>query len=104
MEYQDEAGAETSDTAEVNSRAMLASGTTYESAPEAGMSGRGSGSRGIRLECCPMCLMLFPARCDSVYFQVRNNTLAYKTLRVLITYANRGGVAYSLSIQFTHIC
>lgn len=38
----------------------IKSGSEPEIDNEAGMSGRGLGSNGLRLECCPMCLMPFP--------------------------------------------
>ncbi|XP_053092163.1 Fanconi anemia core complex-associated protein 20 [Pangasianodon hypophthalmus] len=40
----------------------IKSGLDPEMDNEAGTSGRGLGSDGLRLECCPMCLMPFPAR------------------------------------------
>lgn len=39
----------------------MTSGSEPEISNEAGMSERGSESNGLRLECCPMCLMPFPA-------------------------------------------
>ncbi|XP_017323085.1 uncharacterized protein si:ch73-70k4.1 isoform X2 [Ictalurus punctatus] len=60
-----EAGAETLDSSEIKSKAVPGLGKKSGSEPEidneAGTSGRGPRSDGLRLECCPMCLTLFPA-------------------------------------------
>ncbi|KAF7695738.1 uncharacterized protein si:ch73-70k4.1 [Silurus meridionalis] len=69
-----EAGTRTVGTSGIKPRATAGLGITSESGAEIGhrvqTSGSGSGSDGIRLECCPMCLSSFPARfsqmeCDS---------------------------------------
>ncbi|KAK2841515.1 hypothetical protein Q7C36_013094 [Tachysurus vachellii] len=65
QEREGEAGPGSIDTSKINSRAVpglgIVSGSELETGHESGMPIRGSGSDGSRLECCPMCLMLFPA-------------------------------------------
>ncbi|XP_027027097.2 uncharacterized protein si:ch73-70k4.1 [Tachysurus fulvidraco] len=64
-EREGEAGPGSKDTSEINSRAVpglgIVSGSEPETGHESGMLIRGSGSDGSTLECCPMCLMQFPA-------------------------------------------
>lgn len=64
-ECEGEAGPGSIDTSKINSRAVpglgILSGSEPETGHESGMPIRGSGSAGSRLECCPMCLMQFPA-------------------------------------------
>ncbi|KAK3565654.1 hypothetical protein QTP86_013902 [Hemibagrus guttatus] len=65
LERKGEAGPGSSDTSVINSRAVsglgIKSGSEPETDHEAGIPKRGSGSDRSRLECCPMCLMPFPA-------------------------------------------